>query len=322
MRWTLFFILASAAVAFSDDQLLQQAMKNNALLSAGKLDVVRFTNYSARTQLKLNGKTSTVRFTNLSSSIQTKLNGKVDKTVTVNGQALSGNVTVATITGNAGTSTALAANGTNCSAGQAALGVDASGNSEGCWTPAGTYTLPTATSSVLGGVKPDGTTIINTSGAISVANPLNQNTTGSAARLTTARTINGVNFDGTANILVNPAIKIGTFTRSTATGGTQAITGVGFQPSKVIFVWGVVGSNIFGVGMDDGTTSGGVDGSARLVAGTYGVDNAALTLWQSAAYADYYTGKISAFGADGFTMNWTKVGAVTETITVYYMAFR
>jgi hypothetical protein len=35
-------------------------------------------------------------------------------------------------TGNAGTSTALAANGTNCSAGNYPLGVDASGNSEGC----------------------------------------------------------------------------------------------------------------------------------------------------------------------------------------------
>jgi len=32
---------------------------------------------------------------------------------------------------------ALAANGTNCSAGQAAAGVDASGNAEGCFTPAG-----------------------------------------------------------------------------------------------------------------------------------------------------------------------------------------
>ncbi len=165
MRWIIFFILASVAVAFSDDQLLQQAMKNNALMVT-KLDVVRFTNYSSRTQLKLNGKISTARFTNLSSTTQTKLNGKVDKTITVNGQALSGNVTVSTITGNAGTATALAANGTNCSAGQAALGVDASGNAEGCWTPAGTYTLPTATSSILGGVKPDGTSILNTAGAI------------------------------------------------------------------------------------------------------------------------------------------------------------
>lgn len=34
-----------------------------------------------------------------------------------------------------GTASALAANGTNCSAGQIALGIDASGNAEGCYTP-------------------------------------------------------------------------------------------------------------------------------------------------------------------------------------------
>lgn len=46
----------------------------------------------------------------------------------------------ASITGNAGTATALAANGTNCSAGNYPLGVDASGNAESC-TAAGTGTL-------------------------------------------------------------------------------------------------------------------------------------------------------------------------------------
>jgi hypothetical protein len=56
----------------------------------------------------------------------------VNATTTVNGQALSGNVTVSTITGNAGTATALAANGTNCNAGYAPLGVDASGAVESC----------------------------------------------------------------------------------------------------------------------------------------------------------------------------------------------
>jgi hypothetical protein len=43
-----------------------------------------------------------------------------------------GNLT-GNVTGNASTATALAANGTNCSSGYASLGVDASGNAEGCW---------------------------------------------------------------------------------------------------------------------------------------------------------------------------------------------
>ena len=41
------------------------------------------------------------------------------------------------ITSAVGTATALAANGTNCGVGQAAQGVDAQGNAEGCFTPAG-----------------------------------------------------------------------------------------------------------------------------------------------------------------------------------------
>lgn len=61
--------------------------------------------------------------------------------------------TTGSFSGNAATSTALAANGGNCSAGQAAQGVDAAGAAEGCFTPPGTYSLPDATSGVTGGVR-------------------------------------------------------------------------------------------------------------------------------------------------------------------------
>jgi hypothetical protein len=60
-----------------------------------------------------------------------------------NGSAISTslNITAPTfigaLTGNASTATALAANGTNCSSGQAAQGVDASGNAESCFAPGG-----------------------------------------------------------------------------------------------------------------------------------------------------------------------------------------
>jgi hypothetical protein len=85
------------------------------------------------------------------------------------------------------------------------------------------YVLPTATSSVLGGVKPDGASILNTAGAISVANPLNQNTTGSAAKLTTARTIaitgpityTSPSFDGSGNVTA-----AATVTSQTGSGST------------------------------------------------------------------------------------------------------
>lgn len=65
-------------------------------------------------------------------SLTSSLNAKADKTITVNGQALSSNVSITTITGNAGTATALANNGSNCSSGEYSRGVDASGNAESC----------------------------------------------------------------------------------------------------------------------------------------------------------------------------------------------
>ena len=64
-------------------------------------------------------------------------------------------------TGNAATATALAANGTNCATGQAAKGVDASGNAEGCWDVASNVT-PTMISSGTGTTfKFDGANAIN-----------------------------------------------------------------------------------------------------------------------------------------------------------------
>jgi hypothetical protein len=65
--------------------------------------------------------------------------------------------TSGTWSGNAGTATALAANGTNCTAGNYPLGVDVSGNSEGCTVAnTGTLTAVTATWPILssGGTTP------------------------------------------------------------------------------------------------------------------------------------------------------------------------
>ena len=72
----------------------------------------------------------------------TSLSGAASSTLLANNNTFSGNNTFSntitgSITGNAGTATALAANGTNCSAGSYPLGVDASGNSENCTVAGG-----------------------------------------------------------------------------------------------------------------------------------------------------------------------------------------
>jgi hypothetical protein len=90
--------------------------------------------------------------TNTSTSVVNELplfadtNGKLFKRATTNGllKTNAGVVSAAvpgadyvTPAGNAATATALAGNGSNCSAGQFATGVDASGNAEGCAAPPG-----------------------------------------------------------------------------------------------------------------------------------------------------------------------------------------
>src|SRR5208337_34566 len=71
----------------------------------------------------------------ISGTFSGNLAGNVTGNVTGN---LAGNVTgnvSGNLTGNASTATALAANPTNCAAGYVPLGVDASGNAQGCWQP-------------------------------------------------------------------------------------------------------------------------------------------------------------------------------------------
>lgn len=85
--------------------------------------------------------------------------GASSQSITTDGKITAGGLVTATggfsgsLSGNASTSSALAANGTNCGVGQYAQGVDTAGNAEGCATPPGTYSLPATAASTLGGVK-------------------------------------------------------------------------------------------------------------------------------------------------------------------------
>jgi len=96
------------------------------------------------------------------------------------------------------------------------LKTDGSGNLS--WSNDFTYTLPTATTSVLGGVKIDGTTItIDGSGVIKANCPT----------LTTPRNINGVAFDGSADITITAAAGTLTGTTLKSTVVSSSLTSVG-----------------------------------------------------------------------------------------------
>lgn len=110
--------------------------------------------------------------------------------------------------------------------------------------------------------------------------------------------------------------KVGSFTRdlSTATG-TQAITGVGFQPKAVLF-FGVLDGSAVSWGMDDGTTSKGI-----LYRGASGPMYATVAIqFQLNGTPDQQYASISALGADGFTLSWTKQNSPTGTATIQYLA--
>jgi len=156
---------------------------------------------------------TTMGYLDATSSIQTQLNGKqasgavtTVSVVTANGlQGTSSGGATPTLTLNVDSTHVLPVN-----TGSATSFLNQAG---GYTTPAGTYSLPAATASVLGGVKPDGTTLTNSSGAISVTNPYNA----------AAVAITGGSIDGTVVGGTTPAA--GHFTSVSTGGTTTAITG-------------------------------------------------------------------------------------------------
>ena len=117
-------------------------------------------------------------------------------------------------------------------------------------------------------------------------------------------------------------IYVGSVSRDTATAsGTQAITGVGFKPSAVIFLTAIDNTPQGSIGFDDDTTSIGLINKHNVSAGTWDLNpSQAIFCWQTDSIYGYAT--INSLDADGFTLVWTKVGAKTGTADVAYLAFR
>lgn len=119
-------------------------------------------------------------------------------------------------------------------------------------------------------------------------------------------------------------VKVGATTRDIATAsGTQAITGVGFQPKYIQFE-GSLGGNIQSFhGCFDGTTGRcnyTPDFSASPTAGKWQVDGGGNSITVVFSSSNYYTATV-AFNADGFTLTWTKTGTTSGTINIIYSCF-
>lgn len=102
------------------------------------------------------------------------------------------------------------------------------------------------------------------------------------------------------------------FTRDISlASGDQAVTGVGFRPSKILFI-GAVGTMSNTVGIDDGTIAFaicGADSGAVLDWSTY-------SIYVRISSGNQYEGKITSFDADGFTITWVKQGLPTGTANI------
>ena len=122
-------------------------------------------------------------------------------------------------------------------------------------------------------------------------------------------------------------VKVGSFTRdSSASVGTQVVSGIGFTPKSVIFFTVQDGTHEMSVGMDDGTEARVVYHDHPTSANTFALADTSGSGMKSirtihASGGNTFNGKITALASGQFTVTWDKVGSPTGTITVMYMAF-
>jgi hypothetical protein len=108
--------------------------------------------------------------------------------------------------------------------------------------------------------------------------------------------------------------KVGSFTHDVSIEGTQAITGVGFQPKALILFGSVIGDTYASWGFTDGTTQECI----YITASPYVMSEAYLCLIAGGNVRAAFT----SFDSGGFTVTWSKNGTPTGTGTVYYLALR
>jgi hypothetical protein len=219
------------------------------------------------------------------------------------------------ISGNAATATALAANGTNCAAGTFPLGVDASGNSEGCTAlpttitgTAGQITASAATgpvtlslpSAITGLTSVTATTFTGAlTGNASTATALASNPTDcSAGQFATTIAANG-DLTCAAVTLANVSGAIGG-AASVATGQVLFGTGAGVAGTSANLFWDAA-NNRLGVGTNtpQNTLHITTGGSTTLRLETTVASNAAIEVRRSSSVVGYF-GSVS-----GSTGMWT-----------------
>ena len=209
-------------------------------------------------------------------------------TMNVSGTGLSGSATFTADQAGASTFT-VTSNATNANTASTIVARDGSGNfSAGTITAALSGNASTATAlqtaRTIGGVNFDGTANINLPGVNTAGN---QNTSGNAATassLQTARTINGTSFDGSANINITASSPNSVTFNNGGSGGASGTTFNGSAAQTISY-------NTIGAPSTSGANASGTWGiSITGNASTATTSNAASAMWESASIASSVTG--------------------------------
>lgn len=130
--------------------------------------------------------------------------------------------------------------------------------------------------------------------------------------------------DGTDLLLMRSEVlsKVVSFTRDISTAsGSQAVTGVGFKPTSVLMLAtrsdsGTAGwsSSMADSALGTGIIAGNTDANVSI--GTVNI------LYGNQAGTTSYSGALASYDSDGFTLNWTKTGSPTGTLTVKALCLR
>ena len=153
---------------------------------------------------------------------------------------------------------------------------------------------------------------------------------GSAASLTaipaanitgTLPAIDGSNLTGVAGL----SSQYVSFTRDSSSGaGTSSVTGVGFQPTAVLFLAAISGAGMASIGFEDSDRAGESIVDRQLMT----ADDWDTGAWNARpiniVYASTvnYDGRITSYDADGFTITWSERGSPSGTIKIRALCFK
>ena len=118
-------------------------------------------------------------------------------------------------------------------------------------------------------------------------------------------------------------IKIGTFTRgASVASGTQEITGVGFQPDVVIFLMARTAANVeMSIGFSDAVNDFCLQHDQAANPDDFEANTTACINYVNTV-GNEYQGTVQSMDSDGFTMDWTRVGAPGGSLTIFYLAIK